>query len=295
MKKKIAFIINPISGPSKKNDVSKSIRTILDKSKYSECEIAFTEHQGHGTKLANQFLKEEFDIVVAVGGDGTVNEVGKALVHSDTALGVISTGSGNGLARHLKIPMNFKKAIEQLNFSEVVKIDYGQVNGEPFFTTAGTGFDAFVSQEFAESEKRGMMGYLEKIVTGYLKYEPEHYRLKGNGVDFEGEAFIITFANAAQWGYNAYIAPGASVQDGLMDISIISNVPIRAIPSLALELFTKNIHKDFLFSSFQTNEITLYRDEPGAFHLDGDPKEEGDTIHIKMIPDGLNVLVKRRF
>lgn len=296
MKKNIAFIVNPISGvKTDKSKITDPIRTLLDKSIYGDIRISHTEYRGHGTELAEQFLREGFDIIVAVGGDGTVHEVGKALIHTDAVLGVISTGSGNGLARHLHIPMNLKKAIEQLNFSETVKIDYGLANGNPFFCTAGTGFDAYVSQKFAESKKRGMMGYLEQMVTGFLNYEPQHYRLVKDDIEFEGKAFVITFANAAQWGNNAYIAPNASVQDGLIDVSIISNVPIKAIASLAFELFTKNIHKDLLFSSLQVNEITLYRDSNGPFHLDGDPYEEGNQIHIKMIRDGLNVLVKKRF
>lgn len=295
MKKNIAFIVNPISGTSDKTKISGSIYSILDKEIFDYIEIVLTEYRGHGTELSKRFSAEKFDVVVAVGGDGTVNEVGKALIHTDVSMGVISTGSGNGLARHLKIPMNFKKAIEQLNFSETIKMDYGLANGRPFFCTAGTGFDAYVSYKFADSKKRGMMGYLEQMVTGFLNYEPSHYRLTGKNIDFEGKAFVITFANASQWGYNAYIAPKASVQDGLLDVSIISNVPIIAIPSLAFELFTKTIDKGFLYNSLQTKEITLERDAPAPFHLDGDAYDEDKKIHIKIVPDGLNVFVKKRF
>ncbi|NLO71912.1 MAG: YegS/Rv2252/BmrU family lipid kinase [Porphyromonadaceae bacterium] len=294
--KKIAFIVNPVSGTiTDKRKVTEEIQSSLDRSIYEDFRIAYTESRGHGTELAEAFLKDGFHYIVAVGGDGTVNEVGKALIHTDAALGVISTGSGNGLARHLHIPMNFKKAIEQLNFSEVVKIDYGLANDKPFFCTAGTGFDAYVSHKFADGKKRGVFGYIEQMVTGFLNYEPEHYRLVREDIDFEGKAFVITFANASQWGNNAYIAPDASVQDGLIDVSIISNLPITAIPSLAFELFTKSIHKDMLFNSLKAHEITLYRDTPGLFHLDGDPYEEGSKINIKVVPAGLNVMVKKRF
>lgn len=295
MRKNIAFVVNPVSGTSDSSKIAEPIRSLLDKKKFDEIRVASTTHQGHGSELTKQFVSEKFDIVVAVGGDGTVNEVGKALIGTKTALGVISMGSGNGLARHLNIPMNFKKAIEQLNFSETINMDYGLANDKPFFCTAGIGFDAYVSHKFAGSKKRGMIGYLEQMVTGFLNYEPAHYRLSGNKIDFEGKAFIITFANASQWGYNAYIAPNASVQDGLIDISIISKVPVTAIASMAFELFTKKIDKDFHYNSFQTREITLYRDEPGPFHLDGDPYEEGKEIRIKIVSDGLNVVVKKRF
>lgn len=272
------------------------IPEVLDKNQFDECRIVQTEEKGHATELATQFVKEGYDIIVAVGGDGTVNEVAKALIHTSSALGVISSGSGNGLARHLKIPLNMVNAIEQLNFSEVIKMDYALVNEtNPFFCTGGTGFDAYVSELFNNGTKRGIIGYFQNTIKGYFKYAPQHYQLFGNQINIEGEAFIITFANASQWGYNAYIAPNASVQDGLMDISIISDFPIIAIPTLAFQLFTKTINKDLFVSTIRTNEITLIRNAAGAFHLDGDPYEMGKEIHIKMIPDGLNVMVKKRF
>jgi diacylglycerol kinase family enzyme len=191
--------------------------------------------------------------------------------------------------------MNTKQAIQQLNNSETVKIDYGIVNGQPFFCTCGTGFDAYVSTEFAKSKNRGVMTYIEKMITGYFNYKSQNYHLLGDGIDLKDKAFVITFANASQWGNNAYIAPQASVQDGMMDISIMSNFPIIAIPSIALQLFTKTIDNDLFVTTLRTNEITLYRDEIGPFHYDGEPYEEGREVKIKMIPDGLNVLVKKRF
>ena len=234
-------------------------------------------------------------VVVAVGGDGTVNEVARSLINTNAELGIIPTGSGNGLSRHLNIPTNVVKATQMLNKSEVIKTDYGIVNEKPFFCTCGTGFDAYVSMEFARGKKRGIMGYLEKMVTGYFNYEPQSYKLTGDDINLDGKAFVITFANAAQWGNNAYIAPEASVQDGLLDVSIISKVPVIAIPTLALQLFTKNIHNDLLVTTLRTSEITLIRDHPGPFHYDGEPYDEGEKIDIRMVADGLNVLVKKRF
>lgn len=297
MKKKIAFIVNPISGTTRRRNVDDLIRENLDFSQFDACEIVSTERKGHGHELTLQFVEKQFDVVVAVGGDGTVNEVASALIDTDTALGVISTGSGNGLARHLKIPQNIKQAVEHLNFSESINMDYGLVNGDKaFFCTCGFGFDAYVSELFSKSTKRGWRGYVEKMVTGYFNYEPQPYQLKGKDIDLGGNAFVITFANASQWGYNAYIAPNASIQDGMMDISIITDMPIIAIPTIAFQLFTKTIEKDrLLVTTLKTNEITLVRDKPGLFHLDGDPYELGKEIHIKMIPGGLKVMVKKRF
>lgn len=296
MKKNIAFIVNPVSGTTSRWNVTELIRDNLDFSHFNECRIMNTERKGHGRELSRQFADEGFDVVVAVGGDGTVNEVAGALINTDTALGVISTGSGNGLARHLKIPLNIKQAIEHLNFAEAIKMDYGLVNDEKtFFCTCGFGFDAYVSELFSKGTKRGWMGYIEKMVTGYFNYEPQPYQLVGEDIDLKGNAFVITFANASQWGYNAYIAPNASIQDGMIDISVITNVPIIAIPTIAFQLFTKTIQKDLLVTTLRTEEITLYRNKPGLFHLDGDPYELGDKIYIKMMQEGLKVMVKKRF
>ncbi len=294
MKKKIAFIINPISGTSAKNDIPDKIMADIDKSEF-EPEILFTDHQYHGYELAVGFAKAGYYAVVAVGGDGTVNEVARGLIHTETALGIIPTGSGNGLARHFEIPLNVKKAVDVLNHSEPIMMDYGRVNNHPFFCTCGTGFDAYVSTEFAKGKERGIMKYLEKIITGYFNYRSQQYHLLGEKIDVKAKAFVLTFANSSQWGNNAYIAPQASVQDGKMDISILSNFPVIAIPSLALQLFTKTIDKDFFMTTLRTDEITLHRQTPGPFHFDGEPYEEGTEIHVKMVRDGLKMLVKKRF
>ena len=294
MKTKIAFIINPFSGTGKKEDLPTLIQRGLD-SRFYDAETVFTEFRGHGTKLAKDFVEKGFQIVVAVGGDGTVNEVAQALVHTNCSLGIIPIGSGNGLARHLEIPMNLQKAINLLNSSESILMDYGLINNRPFFCTCGTGFDAYVSMEFAKGKKRGVMSYIEKIITGYFSYKSQNYHLLGHGIDLNVKAFVLTFANASQWGNNAYIAPQASVQDGQLDISIMSNFPVIAIPTLALNLFAKNIDKDLFMTTLRSEEITLMREESGPFHYDGEPYEEGKEIHVKTIPDGLKVLVKKRF
>ena len=294
MNKKIAFIINPFSGTGRKEDLSGMIKRGLDQS-FGKPEIVFTKSRGHATELAKDFVKKGFQIVVAVGGDGTVNEVARSLIHTDTSLGIIPIGSGNGLARHLGIPTSIRKAIQQLNHSEPILMDYGLVNERPFFCTCGTGFDAYVSTEFAKGKRRGIMSYIEKIITGYFSYKSQNYHLVGKGIDLNVKAFVLTFANASQWGNNAYIAPQASVQDGQMDISIMSNFPVIAIPTLALNLFAKNIDKDLFMTTLRSDELTLYREESGPFHYDGEPYEEGKEIRVKTVADGLKVLVKKRF
>lgn len=294
MKTKVIFIINPHSGTENKAELPNIIETEMDKSLF-DFEIAFTEYRGHATFLAKEYVEKKFDWIIAVGGDGTMNEVAKAIVHTNASLGIIPIGSGNGLARHLNIPMNTRKAIQQLNHSESIYMDYGLVNDKPFFCTCGTGFDAYVSSEFAKGRRRGVMSYVEKIITGYFNYKSQNYHLLGEGIDLTAKAFVLTFANAAQWGNNAYIAPQASVQDGKIDISIMSNFPIIAIPTLALQLFAKTIDKDLFMTTLRSDNITLIREESGPFHYDGEPYEEGTKIVVKTIHDGLKVLVKKRF
>jgi YegS/Rv2252/BmrU family lipid kinase len=294
MKKKIAFIINPKSGTINKKELPEIIKEEIDSSKF-DYYVEFTKYRGNGSELTASFVKSGFFAVIAVGGDGTVNEIAKELIHSNTSLGILPIGSGNGLARHLNIPMSFRKAIQVLNNSEIINIDYGIVNEHPFFCTCGTGFDAYVSLEFAKGQKRGIMAYIEKMITGYFSYKPQNYHLQGEGIDLKSKAFVLTFANASQWGNNAYIAPQASVQDGMLDISLMSNFPVIAIPSIALQLFTKTIDKDLFMTTLRAKEIKLIREESGPFHYDGEPYEEGKEINVRIVPEGLKVLAKKRF
>jgi len=277
-----------------KNNLNSLIESCINKEIYAS-ETSFTQYRGHGSELAKYYIAQGFQYIIAVGGDGTVNEIAQVVIQTQAILGIIPIGSGNGLARHLGIPMSPKKAIEQLNFSEPILMDYGLVNDRPFFCTCGTGFDAYVSTEFARGKKRGIMSYLEKIITGYFSYKSQNYHLVGEGIDLTAKAFVLTFANASQWGNNAYIAPQASVQDGKLDISIMSKFPIVAIPTLAIQLFAKNIDKDLFMTTLRTESVTLIREESGPFHYDGEPYEEGTHIQVKVVADGLKVLVKKRY
>lgn len=292
--KNIAFIINPISGTLNKRRIPKIIEKSLDRSRWSY-DIVFTKYRGNGTELAAQYANMDFDAVVAVGGDGTMNEVGCGLKHTNTAMGIIPIGSGNGLARHLHIPLTVERAVKMLNNSEPVSIDYGLVNEQPFFCTCGSGFDAFISSKYAASGRRGFTSYLQQIVKGVFQYDADHYHLIGDDIDIETDAFVITFANANQWGNNGFIAPQASLQDGIMNIAIVSTFPLLAVPGMALELFTKNIDKDSYVNTIKARQVKLIRNHEGDFHFDGEPLQLGKEIDIRIVPDGLKVLVEKRF
>ena len=291
--KNIAFIVNPISGTKTKNRVAKLIRELLDPQLFAPT-LVVTEYAGHATQLAQQFALQEYYAVVAVGGDGTVNEVACGLLGSNTALGIIPNGSGNGFARHLDISTRMNRAIEMLNSSEVIHVDYGLVNDIPFFSTFGVGFDAVVAHDFADSS-RGFKGYVQSIFKDLFQYKPESYHLEGEGIDLTTTAFLINFANAGQWGYDAYIAPKASVQDGWLDVAVVTEFPMTAAAGLALSLFTKDIDENLHMNTLRAKEITLTRENEGAVHIDGTPTQMGKELHVKIVEDGLKVLAKKRF
>ncbi len=294
--KNIAFIINPISGAqsSQRKKLPKLIDKELDHSQWLP-NIVFTEYAGHGVELARQFSVMGFEAVVAVGGDGTVNEVARGLRDTQTAMGIIPVGSGNGFARHLRIPMNPTRAIQMLNHSEPITVDYGMANDKMFVTTCGVGFDAHIADRFAASGKRGFSTYLQNTIKDVFSYEPETYHIVGEDIDFTHKAFLITFANANQWGNDAFIAPHASMQDGLMDICIMSSSALLGAPGLAVRLFTKSISSSLFMDTIKSRDIMLYREKESPFHIDGDPVIMEKDIHIRIVPEGLHVLVEKRF
>ncbi len=296
--KNIAFIINPISGSKEtqnaKRKLPKLIMQTIDDEQWLP-NIAFTEYAGHAVEMSRQYARMGFDAVVAVGGDGTVNEVAQGVRNTQTALGVIPMGSGNGFARHLNIPIRPNRAIEMLNHSEPISVDYGIANGHLFVSTCGTGFDALIADHFAGSNKRGFATYLQNILKDAFSYSPQTYHIVGDGLDVTHKAFLITFANANQWGYEALIAPKASMQDGKMDIMLMSSHALIGSASLALRLFAGSIDNSHFMDTLRAKEVTLEREEASPFHIDGDPIEMEKDIHIRIVPDGLRVLVEKRF
>lgn len=290
MKKQILFIINPISGTRHKQSISTDIEAYLDHTRF-DYEIKFTEHAGHASEMAREAAQKGIDIVVAVGGDGTVNEVARSLVHSSTALGIIPCGSGNGLARHLQIPQTPRKAIEILNCDTIHCLDYGRINDVPFFCTCGMGFDAFVSQKFAESGKRGLLQYVKNTIGVGLTYKPETYIIEHENGREKVDAFLIACANASQYGNNAFIAPTASMKDGLMDIIIMAPFPTLEGAYVALQMFTKNLLSNSHVKMFKAKEIKIIRSMPGAVHCDGDPLVMGKEIKVELVKQSFNVVV----
>ena len=290
MKQKILFIINPISGTVSKAGVPDGIEKYLDKSRF-DYTIRKTEHPGHATELARQAAEDGYDIVVAIGGDGTVNEVGRGLTHTNTAMAIIPCGSGNGLARHLLIPLNVKKSIEVINQCEIQDLDYGVINDHDFFCTCGMGFDAFISFKFAEAGKRGPITYVQQILEKGLSYKPETYELETEEESKRYKAFLISIANASQYGNNAYIAPKARMSDGLMDVVIMEPFDILEAPQIAIDMFSKTLDKSSRIRSFRTKHLHIHRSGPGPIHYDGEPVMTGPDIDVHIMEKGIKIVV----
>ena len=285
----ITFIVNPISGTHNKNAILRLIDELIDKERYTYI-VRGTEYAGHASLLAEEAARQHADIVVAIGGDGTINEVGRSLVHTETSMGIIPCGSGNGLARHLHIPLDPKKAIDILNKGFVKTIDYGIIDNRPFFCTCGVGFDAFVSLKFADSGKRGLATYLENTLRESLTYKPETYTIENSSGTVSYKAFLIACANASQYGNNAYIAPQASLTDGMMDITILEPFTVLDVPALSFQLFNRTIDQNSRIKTMKDKSIVIHRESEGVFHFDGDPVIGGKDLKVEIIQSGLNVV-----
>ncbi len=286
--KRLRFIVNPISGTHNKKAIVDLIPNYFPVEEF-ECEVVHTEYAGHASVLAEQSAQEGWDVVVAIGGDGTVNEVARSLRHTDTALGIIPCGSGNGLARHLGIPINHLKAMEILRMMNIRTLDYGTINEHPFFCTCGVGFDAFVSDKFANSGKRGFASYIENALFEGIKYKPETYEVEIDGNKERVEAFLIACGNASQYGNNAYITPDASMSDGLMDVTIMQPFSIVEAPQIAVQLFNKTLKSNSHIKSLRCKSLTIHRQNPGVVHYDGDPVMCDSKLEIKLIEKGIRI------
>ena len=297
----IHFIINPISGTSSKDEIVQTIPQLFDPTHFHTT-IHYTQHPGHAAQLTRQAIDHHADIVVAIGGDGTVNEIARTLVHTPVALGIVPCGSGNGLGRHLGLPMTPRRALEVITQAHIKALDYGMINDQPFFCTAGVGFDALLSDKFNRHGRRGLLAYIEKALTEGLTYKPETYTLHIQGIPTTDpttpterhltiQAFLITCANASQWGNDFYIAPQAHMSDGLMDVTIIEPFNPLESAQIAFQLVNHNIDDNPHVHTFKCRQLTIERAKPGVIHYDGDPKTDTAQVNVSIIPQGIHIVV----
>lgn len=288
-KKKILFIINPISGGKNKDKFETIAHRYLDKHLFSP-EFVFTQGPNHAEQLAREGLINNFDFITAVGGDGTINEVAKALLGTQTPLGIIPEGSGNGLARALHIPLEKKDALILLNRLAVKEIDAGYINGMPFFNMAGIGFDALISSRFAKKDLRGPLGYMQTIFHEISNYKPLDYEINIDGERYERKAFMISIANSPQYGNEAYISPKASVEDGLLDVCIVKPFPLFILPKMIYHLFSKTADRTKYVEIIHGKNIKITRSVKEEVHVDGEPIMLEKNLEVTVFPKSLKVI-----
>ena len=286
----ILAIINPVSGTGSKDKIPRLIDTVVDQEK-NDVSIVMSEYAGHAHEIATQAVKDGIDIVVAIGGDGTVNEVGSALCNTGTAMAIVPSGSGNGLARHLRISMNASRALQVLNNGVVGQFDYCTINGKPFFCTCGMGFDAAVSYKFSNEGTRGFITYIKTALSEYIKYQPQDYVINIDGTELKEKAFVIACCNAAQYGNNAYIAPRATMQDGLIDVTVMHPFNMIESPLIGARLFLRQLNHDNHVSIYRGKHVIIERTHEDIIHVDGDPMIMPARVEIQNVSRGISIMV----
>ncbi|GGI27999.1 diacylglycerol/lipid kinase family protein [Pedobacter mendelii] len=287
----ILFVINPISGGKAKSTIPTLIDRYLDKEKFN-ANFRLTEYIGHATEIVEEAINKNFDIIVAAGGDGTINEVATKVLEHKKIMGIIPLGSGNGLSRFLNIPQrNLKEAILVINNLKTDKIDSATFNNKSFFNLAGLGFDAHLSSAFSKDKKRGLAGYVKLSLKEVFSYNDEIYNLNIDGVEYVRKAFAVTIANSSQYGNDVYISPNASVKDGLLDVCIIKPFSIIKLPILSYVMLKGTAEKSDMIEIIKGKNIRITRQKDGPVHVDGEPLKMGKEIEIAVNPLSLEVIV----
>ena len=288
--KKIAFIINPNSGSGNKNSLLHKIQKAAMDLDF-KFKTYFTQSAGHATDLTISMV-EKYDSIIAVGGDGTVNEIAQALVGSDTPLGILPSGSGNGLARHLRIPMNIDKALKNLISGDVVNIDTWIAAANPFFMLCGLGFDANIAKKVSGSKNRGPQVYIRSVITEFMSFKPKEISVEWNGGSYSGKPFLINLANGSQFGNNIKIASKASINDGNLDLGIIEKLPVQLIPEIILRMRNGTLNNFKYYKSFRASEFLL-RSEYEGMNIDGEYRTVDKEFLVKISPKQLKIIIPK--
>ncbi|MDE6077569.1 MAG: diacylglycerol kinase family lipid kinase [Muribaculaceae bacterium] len=282
------LVVNPVAGTRSKRGLSETVIERLAAQGIA-VESVMTEGRGHASELAARAVRDGLDMVIAAGGDGTVNEVANTLSNTVVPLGIIPLGSGNGLARSLGIPQDVGEALNIIEQGHVMRCDRGMVNGLPFYCTFGVGFDAAVSEKFAGMKRRGRSTYVRSVLQEFINYKSEPYAISINGSVITERAFLIAVANASQYGNNAYIAPHAKLSDGLLDLIVIHDgSPLSAV-KMGVDLLTGFLDRNTRIESFRISAATITRLNAGPAHLDGEPLTLGTHLDVKCNASALTV------
>lgn len=291
--KKGILIINPIAGTRSKQGLKELVKKRLH-SVGIEIDTAVTGGSGDAFRIASEAVEKKYDIVVSAGGDGTVNEIANALSFSDTVLGIMPYGSGNGLARSVGVPQDPVAALKLIEEGHILNCDRGIVNGNPFYCTFGIGFDAAVSEKFASMKRRGRITYIRSAIREFLNYRSQAYAIAIDGKIITEKALLIAVCNAPQYGNNAYIGPKAKLTDGLLDVTVVhSDNPLNTL-LMSMDMFTGMLDKNRGIGTFKAPALTIVRTEDGPVHLDGEPMQMGKKLSIECEKKALKVFAPER-
>ena len=289
MKKKTAIIVNPISGIGRQKKIESLLKDNLNQDLF-DYTVRYTEHIHHGTDLAREAVDQGFDCVVAVGGDGSVNDVAQGLKDSGVTMGIIPCGSGNGLARTLKIPLKPALAIRMLNQMNEIAIDSIVINDSWLcVNAAGVGFDAYIARLMHAAKTRGFAAYTNLILREYASYKCNNYRLTIDDRTIERSAWFIAVANGRQYGYNLAVAPKAQLCDGLIDISIIDKIPLDHIPITAPMAFMNLLDHSQHVEMFRGKEIVIEGNVHKWVNIDGEGENLGKELHFVNHPQSVKI------
>lgn len=290
MRKKIVLIVNPIAGSHKNKATLVQQVTQYFADVGFDLTIQYTAKRGDATEFARRAVNEQVDLVVAAGGDGTVNEVAIGLVNTQAVLGIIPLGSGNGLARSLQIPQKVIRACEVISNGKVAAMDVGKANERYFFLIAGFGFDALVGKKFDESPNRGALPYFYLSAKEFFNYKPSLLKIDFDGRSMLLSPFTIAVANGQQYGNNAKIAPDAKLNDGLFDICVIHKLSLFQILSAVPKLFSGNMPKYASAEFYRAAELFVEREAPDYVNIDGEPVWEEAVVRISILPKSLKIV-----
>lgn len=290
--KKVLFIINPKSGTDEKKKFPSEINHILDKQLFS-FKIAYTQYPGHAVELSSKAAHDGTDIIVAVGGDGSVNETAQGLLGTESILAVIPKGSGNGLARVLKIPRNTPQALSRINQCNTKTIDVGFANDHLFLSNAGTGFDTLIARLFKDRPKRGLINYSKLVLKAIRTYPSKHYHLVVDGKELDEQAFFVTAANGNQFGYNFKIAPNATPDDGLLDVCVMKPLKSLEIPAASLKSLSGKLEGSRFAKHIRCKNMIITGEEPIEWiQVDGDAVSvSNNRVDIRIEPACMKVIV----
>lgn len=288
--KLICFIVNPKAGAQMKSRIKELLDQHLNHRKFTYG-IKYTLKPGHGTELAQDAVKEGYKIVVAVGGDGSINEVAKGLIGTDVQLGILPAGSGNGLAMHLGFGRNLSKAISLLNLAKPMPIDIGYLNGQPFLNVAGIGFDGLVSNMMKRSHTRGFVPYLLNSIKAGLTYSPKICKITLPDRTIEERCLAVVVANGPMYGYNFTVAPDAKLADGLFSVVLLKDAPkwqyFAAVPSIVNGKF----YEEEFVEHYVAKELSISSEGQNFVHMDGEGFELEDPLNFSILPNAIEVLV----